>query len=88
MVCPTRLRAAIAGFSELGYPFHLARAQADLAAWLIERGRNSEAAEPLDQAAAAFGELGAEPLLARVRELRAAALGDGRGAPDPRLAGA
>jgi tetratricopeptide (TPR) repeat protein len=79
----TGFQAAITGFQELGYPFELARAQTDLAAWLIERGRGSEATETLDAAAAALGELGAEPLLRRVRELQAARseAGDARSIP-------
>jgi class 3 adenylate cyclase/predicted ATPase len=63
------LRAAMAGFIELGYPFHLARAQADLASWLIDRGRRSDAAPLLQEARATAEKLEAEPLLARIRAL-------------------
>jgi tetratricopeptide (TPR) repeat protein len=65
------LRAAIAGFSELGYPFHLARAQIDLGSWLIDRGRGEEAVQLLADAADIADELAAEPLSSRIRELSA-----------------
>jgi tetratricopeptide (TPR) repeat protein len=67
----SHLSAAARGFTELGYPFWLSRAQADLAEWMIERGRGPESTALLDEAAAALEELGAEPLLGRVRELQA-----------------
>lgn len=67
------LRAAIDGLAALGYPYWLARAQSDLAAWLIEHGRSEEAAPMLNEAVATFEDLGAEPALARVRELIARA---------------
>ena len=66
-------RAAIDGLAALGYPYWLARAQSDLAAWLIERGRSEEAAALLDVAVATFEQLGAEPALARARRLIAPA---------------
>ena len=66
-------QSAIDGFAVLGFPFWRARAQADFAAWLIDRGRASDAEPHLNEAAVALGELGAEPLLTRVRELASSA---------------
>jgi class 3 adenylate cyclase/tetratricopeptide (TPR) repeat protein len=64
------LRAAIGGFAKLGYPYWLARAQADLARWLIEHGRPAEAALLLDDAIPVFESLGAAPALAQANHLR------------------
>ena len=66
------LRSAIDELAALGYPFWLARAQIDLAAWLTERGRSSEAASLVDEAAGTLERLGAAPALARARRLLAA----------------
>ncbi len=63
------LRAATDGLAALDYPYWLARAQVDLAAWLIENGRRDEAVPLIDEATAALQRLGAEPLLARARGL-------------------
>ena len=71
-------RAAIAAFTELGFPFSHARAQADLAGWLIERGRTEDAAPVLEEAKATLEGLRAEPLLRRVRNLSAARAGSPR----------
>ena len=56
----------------LGYPYWLALAQTDLAAFLIERGRDEEAAAPLAEALSTLEQLGAAPALARAQELRRA----------------
>jgi class 3 adenylate cyclase/tetratricopeptide (TPR) repeat protein len=65
------LTDAIAALDALGYPFWSARARTDLAAWLIDQGRSTEAAPLLDTAIAALMNLGAAPALARARELAA-----------------
>ena len=63
------LQMAIGTFEKLGYPYWLAVAQTDLAAWLIGESRASEAAPLLDEAADTLESLGATPALARVQEL-------------------
>ncbi|HTU77848.1 MAG TPA: adenylate/guanylate cyclase domain-containing protein [Solirubrobacteraceae bacterium] len=63
------LGRAIEGFRALRYPYWLARAQTDLAAWLIEQDRRGEAAPLLGEATATLESLGATPALARAREL-------------------
>ena len=65
------LLAAVEGFRSLGHVYWLARAQTDLAAWLIERGRGDEAGPLLDEAILTLERLGAAPALARARDLRA-----------------
>jgi hypothetical protein len=64
------LTVAIERFQALGYPYWLARAQTDLAAWLFGQDRAPEAAALLDDAIATLEQLGAAPALARARELR------------------
>ena len=64
------LTDAVDGFRALGYPYWLARAQMDLAAWLIDSGRAAEAGPLLDAATEVFGSLGAAPALARAEELK------------------
>ena len=59
------LTAATERFRALGYPYWLAVAQTDLAAWLVAHGRGSEATELLDEAVTALASLGAAPALAR-----------------------
>jgi tetratricopeptide (TPR) repeat protein len=61
---------AIGGFTKLGYPYWLARAQTELARWLIDQGRGAEAVLLLDDAIPAFESLGAAPTLARAMQLR------------------
>ena len=61
------LTAAIGRFRALGYPYWLAVAQTDLAAWLVDHGRGSEATELLDEAVTALASLGAAPALARAQ---------------------
>jgi hypothetical protein len=63
------LRAAVDAFEELGYPFWLARAQAELAAWLARRGREADATALLDEAIGGLERLRATPALSRAREL-------------------
>ena len=63
------LGAAIDGLRSLGYPYWLARAQTDLAAWLIDQSRPGEAAPLLDEATVALESLGAAPALARAHAL-------------------
>jgi class 3 adenylate cyclase/tetratricopeptide (TPR) repeat protein len=64
------ITAAIERFQALGYPYWLARAQTDLAAWLLGQDRAPEAAPLLDDAIATLERLGAAPALAGARELR------------------
>jgi class 3 adenylate cyclase/tetratricopeptide (TPR) repeat protein len=64
------LLGVIEDFRALGYPYWLARAQMDLAGWLIDSGRGPEAAPLLDEAIAVFERLGAAPALARAMGLR------------------
>ena len=63
------LSAAIDGMRSLGYPYWLARAQTDLAAWLIDQSRGGEAVPLLDAATAALESLGAARALARAKTL-------------------
>ncbi|MGH9294682.1 MAG: tetratricopeptide repeat protein, partial [Acidimicrobiales bacterium] len=63
------LLAAEAVFEDLGYPYWTARAELDLAKWLVARDSASEAARYAGKAAAAFEVLGAGPMLARARAL-------------------
>jgi class 3 adenylate cyclase/tetratricopeptide (TPR) repeat protein len=65
------LRAAAEDLRGLGYPYPLARAQIDLAAWMIGQGRQAEAAQVLAEAVAALTPLRAAPLLGRASELLA-----------------
>jgi class 3 adenylate cyclase/tetratricopeptide (TPR) repeat protein len=65
------LRAAVAAFDELGYPYPLARARIDLAEWMIGQGRKADAVPLLTQAVEALTRLGAAPALARAGELLA-----------------
>ncbi len=67
------LSAAIESLRSLGYSYWLARAQTDLAAWLIDRGRSAEAAAVLSEASATLELLGAGPALARIQEQEPAA---------------
>jgi hypothetical protein len=69
MSAVTELAAPIDALAALDYPCWTARAQTDLAAWLIDRGRSDDAAELLDHAIAALAALGAAPALARARAL-------------------
>jgi class 3 adenylate cyclase/tetratricopeptide (TPR) repeat protein len=62
--------AAIDRFETLRYPYWLARAQTDLAAWLMAQERGDEAAVLLDEAIVTFERLGAAPALAHARELQ------------------
>jgi hypothetical protein len=63
------LLGVIDDFRALGYPYWLARAQTDLAAWLIDNGRAAEATPLLEDAIAVFESLRAAPALARAMEL-------------------
>jgi hypothetical protein len=63
------LRAAVAGLEALGYPFPLARAQIDLAEWLIGRGRPAESEPLLSEAVVALTPLRAVPALTRANSL-------------------
>ena len=63
------LTAGIDGLRSLGYRYWLARAQTDLAAWLLDHDRNDDAAPLLSDATATLESLGAAPALARVRGL-------------------
>ena len=65
------LTAAIDGFQSLGYPYWLAQAQLDLAAWLQSQGRDGESVPLLAEAIDALELLGAAPALSRARALRA-----------------
>jgi tetratricopeptide (TPR) repeat protein len=56
-------------FRELGYPYWLAMAQLDHAAWLAGQDRSADGAALLTEASAAFERLGATPALLRAQEL-------------------
>ena len=56
------LRAAIDALSELGYPYWVARAQADLGHWLAARDRADEATALAAEAEEALGRLGVATL--------------------------
>jgi hypothetical protein len=70
-VVEPHLSDAIELLRSLGYPYWLARAQTDLAAWLVDQGRAPEAVPLRDEAVAALEPLGAAPALARARALLA-----------------
>ncbi|MHB8457947.1 MAG: hypothetical protein ACYDBS_09715, partial [Acidimicrobiales bacterium] len=63
------LSGAEATFTELHYPYFLARTQLDRAEWLAGRGRLDESRELGEQAARTFEEVGAAPMLARAKRL-------------------
>jgi tetratricopeptide (TPR) repeat protein len=65
------LVAAIDALRELAYPYPLARAELDLAGWLIGRARGADAVPLLDEAVLALTPLRARRLLARAEDLRA-----------------
>jgi tetratricopeptide (TPR) repeat protein len=64
------LTAAVETFAAVAQPYWLAVARAGLAEWLLERGRDEDAAPLLEQAATTFQELRAAPALDRVLRLR------------------
>ena len=64
-----RLVAAVDGFTSLGYPYWLARVQADLAGSLIDDHRAAEARVLLDDAIAVLKNLRAVPALERAEDL-------------------
>jgi hypothetical protein len=66
------LRVAVDDLRGLGYPLPTARAQIDLAGWMIGQGRQAEAAQVLAEAVATLTPLRAAPLLGRASELLAA----------------
>ncbi len=67
------LAGAVDALGTLGYPYHLAVAQSDLAGWLIGQGRGEEAAPLLEVAIATFESLKARPALERAVRLSGAA---------------
>ena len=69
------LAAAIDGLRSLAYPYWLARAQSDLAAWLVDNDRGSDAAPVLGEAIATLGSLGAAPALLSAQELESRLVG-------------
>jgi class 3 adenylate cyclase/predicted ATPase len=69
------LRGAVNGLRDLGYPYWLARAQADLGQWLAGRGRRADAEPLLVEARDILSDLGAQPDLERVIGLIASATG-------------
>jgi class 3 adenylate cyclase/tetratricopeptide (TPR) repeat protein len=64
------LTAAVDTFAAIGQPYWLAVARAELAEWLLEQGRDEDAAPLLEQAATVLQELRAAPALDRVLRLR------------------
>jgi hypothetical protein len=66
------LRDAVDAFTALDYPYWRARAEVDLAGWLVERDRREEAGAVLVSAIATLEALGAAPLLVEARALRGA----------------
>jgi hypothetical protein len=73
------LVAAESTFRDLGYPYWTARAQLDLSEWLARQNRLDESAGLATEAAATFEKVGTAPMLARARELFAAAAPTVRG---------
>ncbi len=67
------LREAADLFDGMHMPFWAAIARTEHGEWLAEQGRTDEARDLLARAAATFEELGAAPMLARVRGGRSAA---------------
>ncbi len=67
------LSGAEATFTELHYPYFLARTQLDRAEWLAGRGRLDELRELGEQVARTFEEVGAAPMLAWAKRLLEAA---------------
>jgi class 3 adenylate cyclase/tetratricopeptide (TPR) repeat protein len=65
------LRDSIDQLRDLAYPYWLAVAQTDLAAWLIDRERGGEASALVDEAVAALRALGAKPTLGRAEAVAA-----------------
>jgi class 3 adenylate cyclase/tetratricopeptide (TPR) repeat protein len=63
------LSAAIEAFVALDYPYWIARARTDLAAWLIQRNRAAEASALLDDAIETLASLDAAPALTCARAL-------------------
>ncbi len=66
------LQVAISSFQKLGYPYWLAVAETDLAAWLIDQGRREEATPLLEHAIDTLTGLRAIPALERAEQLAAA----------------
>jgi class 3 adenylate cyclase/tetratricopeptide (TPR) repeat protein len=64
-----QLTAAVEKLKALGYPYHLALAQTDLARWLFTQDRREEAEPLLEEASATLRSLGAAPALARAQAL-------------------
>ncbi|HEY8002028.1 MAG TPA: AAA family ATPase [Solirubrobacterales bacterium] len=64
-----QLREAIDDLTALRYPYFTARAETDLAAHLLEHGLEQEALALRDRAIGTLQRLGAEPALARARDL-------------------
>lgn len=67
------LRAAVEELRALGYPYFRARAETDLAAWLVAQRREADAATVLEEALATFDRLGAAPAAAAARRIVAPA---------------
>ena len=66
------LRHAMAQLQDLGFAYRSAVVQADLAGWLIDTGRATEAGPLLDEAISVFESLGATPALGRARRIAVA----------------
>ncbi len=64
-----QLLRALESFRALAYPYWIARAQIDLAACLLGQDRAPQAQTLLAEAVSALAELGAQPALARARDL-------------------
>ncbi len=60
-----KFRAAVDGFATLQRPFWLAVSRLQLAEWLLAKGHDADAQEPMRQARATFEELGATSWLHR-----------------------
>jgi class 3 adenylate cyclase/tetratricopeptide (TPR) repeat protein len=63
------LRRSVAILDQLGYPYHAAKARADLAAALLAAGDDSDALAAAAEAVATLSALGAAPALARASSL-------------------
>jgi class 3 adenylate cyclase/tetratricopeptide (TPR) repeat protein len=69
------LNTAVRLLEGLGYPYWLARAQADLAHWLISQDRRDDAEPLLAAAGETFTRLGAQPELDKLRLVTATEVG-------------
>lgn len=63
------LVSALEALRSLGYPYHVALVQTDLAEWLSSQARPEEASVLLNDALTSFRVLGAQPAIERAERL-------------------